>query len=504
MSCSSQEDYKEQFPTALEAAVGKAPSEDALDFEERFAAIDRKRLMRRVDLRIIPYICLTYMVVRLDLGNVANSGTMNSEAGHSLKQVLSLDAKQWAWVISCFYYPYMFSEPVCTFFVKLTSPSVWLTRIMVSWGAVMACMAAVTNYGGLVTCRVLLGLFEGSYFTSVIYHWSFWYTPDEMAPRVLFLYVANSSSGGFSGLFAYAVSFADGATLYGWQVLFIVEGLLTVTLGIGMYFILPDWPSTSKWLSPLEQEYIVAHRHRNAPKTTDKTWVTSEILLMFADPTFWFFSLFWACYAVGAWGISTVLPFVVLDLGISDSAGTQLLQIPPAATGVLMCCLSAYLIRKRNVSAFLCTLGLVGGVIVALVILITVEPAGVRYAACCVISGAAPSAYACLWPRRVAALRGSSAAALGIGINNAISQLSGLVGPSLWRSDYGPRYINSAKGACGLVAADFCIVLALWWLMEGDLTRFPWLKRRVLAQTQVSEADVEAEKRGETIARGRA
>lgn len=75
---------------------------------------------------------------------------------------------------------------------------------------------------------------------------------------------------------------------------------------------------------------------------------------------------------------------------------------------------------------------------------------------------------------------------------------------TLQRSDYGPRYINSAKGACGLVAADFCIVLALWWLMEGDLSRFPWLKERVLAQTQVSEADVEAEKRGETIARGRA
>lgn len=54
---------------------------------------------------------------------------------------------------------------------------------------------------------------------------------------------ALTSIGAVSGLFAYAVSFADGATLYGWQVLFIVEGLLTVTLGIGMYFILPDWPS---------------------------------------------------------------------------------------------------------------------------------------------------------------------------------------------------------------------------------------------------------------------
>jgi hypothetical protein len=59
---------------------------------------------------------------------------------------------------------------------------------------------------------------------------------------------------------------------------------------------------------------------------------------------------------VGAWGISTVLPFVVKDLGITDSAGTQLLQIPPAATGVAMCLISAYLIRKLKISAFAVTL----------------------------------------------------------------------------------------------------------------------------------------------------
>ena len=128
-------------------------------------------------------------------------------------------------------------------------------------------------------------------------------------------------SGGFSGLFAYAVSFANGR-LAGWQVLFILEGLLTIALGAAVYFILPDWPhvssarwfcsnrpgtgdltfyeplllsQTSKWMSPLEQEYVVAHLHRNAPKKTSKTWSTPEIVAMFADPTFWLFSLFWAC-----------------------------------------------------------------------------------------------------------------------------------------------------------------------------------------------------------------
>lgn len=67
------------------------------------------------------------------------------------------------------------------------------------------------------------------------------------------------------------------------------------------------------------------------------------------------------------------------------------------------------------------------------IVFITVDTPGIRYAAVCVISGSCTAAYACLWPRRVAALRGTSAAALGIGINNAISQFSGILGPQLWR-----------------------------------------------------------------------
>lgn len=98
-----------------------------------------------------------------------------------------------------------------------------------------------------------------------------------MAPRVLLLYVANSSvrsfsssdqrtytyatsqqSGGFSGLFAYAVSFANGR-LAGWQVLFILEGLLTVALGAAVYFILPDWPhvSSSLWCRVLDLGLVI-------------------------------------------------------------------------------------------------------------------------------------------------------------------------------------------------------------------------------------------------------
>ncbi|GAA5866147.1 hypothetical protein JCM8547_000613 [Rhodosporidiobolus lusitaniae] len=472
-----------------------------LGFDDKYASINRKKLLRKMDWHILPYVMLTYMVVRLDLNNINNAGTLNKETGHSLKQVLNLNAKQWANVIMVFYFPYMVSEPLCTPLVKKTSPSIWLTRIMVSWGAVMTCMAAVTNYGGLLTCRVLLGLFEGSYFTSIVYHWSFWYTPAEMAPRILYLYVANSSSGGFSGLLAYGISFTNGK-LYGWQWLFIIEGLITVFLGVGMWFILPDWPSTSKWLTPLEQEYIVAHLHKDAPKTTDKTWDWPQIKRMLADPTFFTFTLFWMCWSVSAWGASTMQTFLLLDLGLSGSAVTQLLQIPPAATGVMMCIISAYLIRQRKVSPFIVTLMIVGGTLIAFVVLLKAPQAVVRFLALCVITGSAPSAYACLWPRRVASLRGTSATAFGIGLLNAVSQFSGVLGPQLWRTDFGPRYLNSSKAACAFVSMAFLVVLTTWYLMEGDLSWSPWLKRHVLAQTQITADDEEAAKRGERVGTG--
>ncbi|GAA5830031.1 hypothetical protein JCM5353_003953 [Sporobolomyces roseus] len=480
-------------PSLLEASLSDGDSSD------RFASIDTKKLMRRVDWRVLPYIIVSYMVVRLDLNNINNAGTMNKETGDSLKQVLNLDAKQWAWVVGCFYYPYMISEPICTFLLRPVRPSRWLFRIMVSWGAVMCFMSLVKNYGGLIACRVLLGLFEGSFFTSVMLWWSYWYHPTELAPRILWLYVANSSSGGFSGIFAYAVGFANSSTIYGWQVLFILEGLITVLLGIGMLVLLPDWPTTSKWLSPLEQEWIVSHLHRDAPKLTSKNFDWPQCKKMLLDPTFYAFTLFWMVWSVSAWGVNTMQTFLILDLGITSSAGTQLMQIPPAATGIAFCIISAYLIRKRNISPFLVTLLIVGGAFISFIVLLKAPQPGVRFAAVCVIVGAAPSAYACLWPRRVASLRGASASALGIGLLNAVSQFSGILGPQLFRTDYAPRYHNSIIASLVFVAIAFATVGLLWYLMEGDLSWSPYLKRSVLSQTQVTEEDEDAAKRGETV-----
>lgn len=107
---------------------------------------------------------------------------------------------------------------------------------------------------------------------------------------------------------------------------------------------------------------------------------------------------------------------------------------------------------------------------------------------------------ACLWARRVASLRGASASALGIGLLNAVSQFSGILGPQLFRTDYAPRYHNSIIASLVFVGGAFLSVLASWYLMEADLSWSPFLQSHVLSQTQINAGDEEAGARGETVA----
>lgn len=47
-----------------------------------------------------------------------------------------------------------------TYWLKRLRPSVWLPTIMVAWGIVMTLMGTVSNYAGLLSSRLFLGIAE--------------------------------------------------------------------------------------------------------------------------------------------------------------------------------------------------------------------------------------------------------------------------------------------------------------------------------------------------------
>ena len=113
-----------------------------------------------------------------------------------------------------------------------------------------------------------------------LYYLSCWYTRKELGFRSAVLYSGALISGAFSGLIAAGVrGNMDGAKgLRAWKWLFIIEGVVTIFIAFGAFFVLPNFPRTTSWLTE-EERQLAAWRLEEDIGEDD--WVNSE------EQTFW-------------------------------------------------------------------------------------------------------------------------------------------------------------------------------------------------------------------------
>jgi sugar phosphate permease len=178
-----------------------------------------KTARRKVDTRLVFWYAFVFLFMKTNVSNISNAAIMNLEEGNSIKKELgSLTSSEWAWALSMFYYPYMVFEPVATLALKQFTPSVWMSRIMITWGIISMCQGATHNYSGILACRFFLGAAEAGFFPGVLFHLSFWYPTDHLPLRVAFFYSCGMFSGTISGLLAFAISHMNQiAGLSGWR-----------------------------------------------------------------------------------------------------------------------------------------------------------------------------------------------------------------------------------------------------------------------------------------------
>lgn len=117
---------------------------------------------------------------------------------------------------------------------------------MAIWAVISACTALANNYTSMLVIRLLLGIAEAPFCEyclrfyhrtlliykdpGAIYLLSLFYPRREIATRISILYSANIVAISMSGLIA-AATFAtlDGkGGLYGWQYLYIIEGMFII------------------------------------------------------------------------------------------------------------------------------------------------------------------------------------------------------------------------------------------------------------------------------------
>ncbi|TIA04214.1 MFS general substrate transporter [Aureobasidium pullulans] len=228
-----------------------AIAEDPSVTLESFAHLDINKILRKIDMRLVPMLTILYLLSFLDRGNIGNAKI------EGLAEDLKLTGAEYNWCLTAFFFTYCAFEVPSNMLLKKLRPSIWLPSIMVAWGIVMTLMGLVKDFHGLLIARIFLGVTEAGLFPGVVFYNTMWYCRYEVQVRQAYFFSAASVAGAFSGLLAYGISYMEGVGgLAGWRWIFILEGLLTFLVAIVAYFVLVDYPETASFLTVEERAFI--------------------------------------------------------------------------------------------------------------------------------------------------------------------------------------------------------------------------------------------------------
>ncbi|CAO1639452.1 unnamed protein product [Sympodiomycopsis kandeliae] len=213
---------------------------------------DRKRtrrILRQVDLRVLPLTLLLYGISYADraaIGNARAAGLMKD---------LSLSDGEYAFATSIFFVFYALFEVPANVCLQLVGARIWLPLLALSWGICQMCIGFVQNFAGLSVARVFLGIAEAGILPGVMATMSILYPPSAIQARYGALLAFNSLVSAFAGLLAYALVHKQ--TFEGWRWLFIVEGLITIALAVPAYMTIRSSVEQVTFLSKADQVYLM-------------------------------------------------------------------------------------------------------------------------------------------------------------------------------------------------------------------------------------------------------
>ncbi len=411
---------------------------------------------KKIALRLLPLLCLGYVVAYLDRINV-------SFAALQLNADLSLSPAAYGLGAGLFFAGYVLFEVPSNLILRRVGAKVWISRIMISWGLISALTALVHNEATFYLCRFLLGIAEAGFLPGVILYLNQWLLPQDRA-RALSVLASSTAVAGLVGspLSMWLLGMDGLWGLRGWQWLFVLEGMPAVLLGVAILLALPNRPTVAKWLTDAEKSalqgaldreagYLELHHFNRLGPSLFRT-----VALL---------GLVYFCMVLGMYGVAFWMPQILKDiLGGADLSLLGWYNAIPflaAVVGMLAIGWSSDRLGERK-------LHVIGALILA--------------AAGCVLAGKATGLLGSLAALSLAliglwsvigpfwafatARMGGLAAAVGVALINSIGNTGGFFGP------YVMGWLKSATAdyRVGLYALALVLVVGVvsMALVRGD------------------------------------
>ena len=410
------------------------------------------RTMRRVTLRLIPFLILCYFVAFLDRVNLSFAAlTMNKD--------VSITPTVFGQAAGIFFISYFIFEVPSNLALEKFGARKWIARIMLTWGVISGCMAFVSGDTSFLIIRFLLGAAEAGFFPGIIFFMTLWF-PSAYRARIAGYFMAAIPLSSVLGapFSSWLLGLEGVAGLHGWQWMFILEAAPAVILSVVVLYYLTDRPGDAAWLPADERAWLdnrlafemrqrVASQHYSVFQALTNPKVLALSLVYFGNV---------ACL----YGTSFFLPQIVKEFGLTNLQ-TGFVAAIPAVVGVFASVLwgrssDARQERKGHLLiALACaTLGTAAATIMPTPVLKMVALSVAAFG----IYGALPV----FWTLPTAFLSGAAAAG-GIAVINALGNLSGYYGPAIvgYMKDKTGHFEVGLQALAAAGAVAFIIVLLL-------------------------------------------
>ena len=377
--------------------------------------------LRKVTLRLIPFLFILYVGAFLDRVNVSVAKLTMVKDLHYSDTVFNTGA-------GIFFVGYFFFEVPSNLIMARMGARVWIARIMLSWGIISSLMMFAHSPFSFYSLRFLLGVAEAGFFPGMIYYLTNWYPAHERARAIsrfmLAIPIAYMIGNPLGGLFLHL----DGLNGWrGWQWLFLLEGIPSVVLGIVTLFYLTDSPDKAHWLEPEEKTFLIDTLIKERQRKEERhslTWLQA-----LGNPRVMMLCLLYFSIVVGGYGMSMNLPDIVNGLvGSRKELTFWVASIPYACGAVAMILVSLNSDRTHERRFHVAMPAFIGAIGITLTAL-SKNPIPSLIGLCLANIGQT-STLAPFWALSTSFL-GGLAAAGAIAFINSVGNLGGYFGPLL-------------------------------------------------------------------------
>lgn len=298
---------------------------------------------QKITWRLIPFLCLCYLAAYLDRINI---GLAKLQMANDLQ----LSETAFGLGAGLFFVGYILFEVPSNLILQRVGASVWIARIMISWGLLSAATLMVQTPAQFYALRFFLGVAEAGFLPGVLFYLTRWY-PSWRRGRIIALFMiglplSSLIGGPLSGWIMTHFDQLHG--LRGWQWMFLLEGLPSVLLGLMTLWVLPNSIAQAGWLTReekarVERELEFDEREGRESKHRLRDGLLNIRVLMLGGIDF---SILLSAYAMGFW-----LPTLIKQAGVTNISTIGYLTAVPslaALVGMLLIGYSSDRMRERR------------------------------------------------------------------------------------------------------------------------------------------------------------